>query len=58
MRMNMVGTNWLWLTLYCSMAARQPAASNRSMITNVPPIRCTPVENASGAAWYIGAGDR
>ncbi len=58
MRMNMVGTHWLWVTLYVSMARSASTGSNFSMITTVPPRRWTGVTNARGAAWYMGAGDR
>ncbi len=36
-RMNMVGTHWLWVTRYFSMAARAASGSNRSIMTTVPP---------------------
>ena len=42
--MNMVGTNWAWVTRYRSMAARQSAASNDSMTTAVAPSRCIAME--------------
>ena len=50
MRTNMVGTNWACVTANFSIAASEPAASNFSMITTVPPARWQVVENASGAA--------
>ena len=36
-RTNMVGTHWLWVTPYFSIRARACSASNRSIITTVPP---------------------
>ena len=47
----MVGTHWLWVTPYRSMAASEASASKCSMTTAVPPRRCTAMQNCSGAAW-------
>ncbi len=58
MRTNIVGTHWLWVAEYFSIACSALAGSNFSMMTNVPPIRWTGMEKAKGAAWYIGAGER
>ncbi len=58
MRTNIVGTHWLCVTRYCSMSSRARLASNFSIITTVPPSACTDAQKRSGAAWYIGAGDR
>ena len=56
--MNMVGTHWLWVTRYFSMAASAASGSKRSIITTVPPSDCTAMQKPMGAEWYIGAGDR
>ncbi len=58
MRMNMVGTHWLWVTLYFSMAARASSGSKRSIMITVPPTEFVTPQYRSGAAWYSGAGDR
>ena len=56
--MNMVGTHWLCVTRWRSMRARASAASKCSMTTTVAPMRRKFMQNAIGAAWYSGAGDR
>jgi hypothetical protein len=38
--MNMVGTHWLWVTPYFSMAASADSGSNFSITTTVAPKRC------------------
>src|SRR5207245_4238856 len=58
MRTNMVGTTWVWVTLCFSISRRYSSGSKCSMITDVPPMRITPMSTRSGAEWYTGAGDR
>src|SRR3954471_885620 len=57
-RTNIVGTHWLWVTWYRSIAAMAASASKRSMMIAVAPIRFMATQNCSGAEWYSGAGDR
>ena len=54
----MVGTTWVWVTEWRSTAARNSAASKRSMITAVEPMIWAAMVKRSGAPWYSGAGDR
>ena len=54
-RTNIVGTHWLCVTRYVSIAASDASASKRVVITSVPPRECTMPPNRSGAAWYVGA---
>lgn len=49
-RMNMVGTHWLWVMRCSSMSASARSASKRSITTTVPPDWCMAIENRSGAA--------
>src|SRR5690606_21104475 len=56
--MNMVGTHWLWVTPYFSIAASAASGSNFSITTTVAPKRCMVRQYRNGAAWYSGAGDR
>jgi hypothetical protein len=58
MRMNMVGTHWLWVTRCRSMSSSAWAASKCSITTTVDPTRWKAMQKRSGAAWYSGAGDR
>src|SRR3569623_527273 len=53
-----VGTTWESVTRYFSMAARNCSASNRFIVTMVPPSRCTADVQPEGAAWYSGAGHK
>ena len=57
-RTNIVGTHWLWVTRYRSMAANAAPGSKRSMTTVVAPIRPICTRNVRGAEWYSGAVDR
>ena len=57
-RTNMVGTTWVWVTEKRSTAARNSAASKRSVTTAVHPMLCAAMVKRSGAPWYSGAGDR
>ena len=50
MRENIVGTHWLWVTLYSSIACRACAGSKRGMYTTVPPSDCAVALNPRGAA--------
>jgi hypothetical protein len=50
-RTNIVGTHWLCVTPWRSIAARASSASKDGIITTVPPHACTMPENRSGAAW-------
>lgn len=50
-RVNMVGTHWLWVTRWRSMAANAAVSSKRGIITTVPPWDWMPVQNDSGAEW-------
>ena len=56
--MNMVGTHWLCVTRYRSIARSASSGSNRSITTTVEPNRWKVRQYRSGAAWYSGAGDR
>ena len=58
MRTNMVGTNWACVTRCFSIRASASTGSNRSITTTVAPSRWAPIDHASGAAWYSGAGHR
>ena len=58
MRVNMVGTHWLWVTWKFSMAFRALTSSKRGIITTVPPRAWAAVQKEMGAEWYRGAGDR
>ena len=58
MRTNIVGTHWLCVTRYFSIAASASSASKRSITIAVPPMRFTKMQNCSGAEWYSGAGER
>ena len=49
----MVGTNWACVTWWCSMAASACSASNRFIMTTVPPRDWIAPHHRSGAAWYI-----
>src|SRR5215211_2968949 len=57
-RLNIVGTTWLWVMRWRSTRARYCSGSKRSMITLVPPSRIVADTEACGAEWYSGAGDR
>ena len=57
-RLNIVGTSWLWVTWYCSTSARYCSGSKRSMMITVPPMRSVSPTAACGAEWYSGAGER
>ena len=57
-RLNIVGTTWLWVMRWRSTSARYCSGSKRSMITDVPPRRIVADTEACGAEWYRGAGDR
>ena len=58
MRTNMVGTTWVWVTEWRSTAARNSAASKRSITTAVEPTIWAAIVNRKGAPWYMGAGDK
>lgn len=49
-RTKWVGTHWLQVTWYFSIAASAPSVSNFLSITTVPPILWTVIEKRSGAA--------
>ena len=49
--MNIVGTHWLWLTRYLSIAASASSASNLGITTAVPPSAVHSVQKMSGAEW-------
>jgi hypothetical protein len=51
MRTNIVGTSCEWVTLYFSTSFRYSSGSKCSIITTVPPRRCTVIVKRSGAAW-------
>ncbi len=50
MRTNIVGTHWLAVTPYLSIAASAASGSKRSITTTVPPICWAAIENRRGAA--------
>ena len=58
MRLNIVGTSWLWVTPYRSTSCRYCSGSKRSMMIAVPPLRIVRPTAPCGAEWYSGAGDR
>ena len=49
--MNMVGTNWTWVTRYRSIAFSVSSASNFGSRATVPPCRWVAIADTSGAAW-------
>ena len=51
MRVNMVGTHWLWVTRWSSMACSACTGSKRRSITTVPPSACTAWQKPMGAEW-------
>ncbi len=51
MRTNMVGTNCACVTCRSAMACRACSASNRFIITTVPPRAWIAPHKRSGAAW-------
>src|SRR5262245_29066155 len=57
-RLNIVGTTWVWVMPNRSTHARNPSGSNRSIMIVVAPRRSAAAIEASGAEWYVGAGDR
>jgi hypothetical protein len=58
MRTNIVGTHWLCVARCSSISASACSASNFLIATTVPPVAVMTMQKRSGAAWYIGAGDR
>ncbi len=58
MRLNIVGTSWLCVTLYFGIRLRYCSGSKCSMTITVPPTPSARLTAAFGAEWYIGAGDR
>ena len=58
MRLNIVGTSWLCVTLYFAIRLRYCSGSKCSMMTTVPPMPSVRLTAACGAEWYSGAGDR
>jgi len=51
MRVNMVGTHWLWVTPKSWIARSACLSSKRGIRITVPPRAWVPVQNPMGAEW-------